>query len=142
MNNIRLEYQKLIDQTTKFYFTLCIALITLSFTFGLPTNITNTIAGLLIITSSILSVVSTVWLVRIRTIIRLLKAEINYLMETDKEAKKYFTFIDNEMEKQKRKKEYQIIYPHHNDNILPAIFLAVSFIGLISGILFNFIVPN
>jgi uncharacterized membrane protein YbhN (UPF0104 family) len=126
MERLRIEYQKMIDQTSRFYATLYLALIAFFSTHVIP--FTKTSPALLMVTGILLMVVAASWRWKIDSWNQLLEADIRYNKTKLKGYREYADFIHEELENAKIiKKKKGVLYPNFSDDLLPRILLMVSF---------------
>ena len=140
--DLRFKYQKVIDQTNKSCFYVYIALATLLATYVLKNNFQNHSDIFILIIGSVLSFFSLGWLLKIRSWNRLLDIDIKYLELKYEEAKEYYGFVNQELDKIRIiKKEYSKILPNYADDLLPVFLLiiaiAITFVGIIMTFIIN-----
>jgi len=127
-----MEYQKMIDQTSRFYATLYLGIFAFFSTHVIPFTKTSPI--LLVVAGILLMVVAATWRWKVDSWNQLLAADIEYNKTTREGYREYATFMHEELEKAKIiKKKKAILYPNFSDDILPRILLRVSFAIAIVG---------
>lgn len=128
-----MEYQKMIDQTTRFYTTLYLGLVAFFATHIMPFSVNS--AVYLTIAGALLIVVAATWRWKIDSWNQLLNADIKYNKCKTEGYREYSEFIQNELEKVKTlKKKKAVLYPNFSDDILPRILLMVSFMVAFAGL--------
>lgn len=132
MEKLRMEYQKMMYQTTRFYATLCLALIAFFTTHII--NLDKNSPVLLMVAGILLMSVAATWRWKIESWNELLRADIEYNKIKLPGYKEYNEFIYKEIENSKiRKKHKFIAFPNFMDDLLPRIMLTVSFMITLSG---------
>ncbi|MGB4292175.1 MAG: hypothetical protein WBJ37_04740 [Bacteroidales bacterium] len=134
MENIRLEYQKVIDQTTSIYATIFSGIIVFSMPNIFPLSPKS--SSIITVAGALLSVVSFVWWFKINYWHKLLKAELKYKAENNQDFKNYNDFIIAELKAlPKKPKEKDIQYTYFIEDTLPKLLCILSFTAMVVGIL-------
>ncbi len=131
MSDIRLKYQEVIDRTTKFFFTAYIALNALFIAQLDKACPTLNQIYILVVEISIMFLILLFWYLKIESLTKMLISEIAYLRNTDKEAEKYFSFIEKKMDEKKRKKQIKVIYPNYCDDSFPILCGILFIVSLV-----------
>lgn len=134
MEDPRIEYQKFIDQTSSFFFSITLAIPGFLFTIYLNfKNLPDLWFYLLFFGSFLMMAVCLNWWKKIELLASYRDAKIEYLKSSDPQTLAFYTFEKDYLEAKRKERKYKAFLPiEYYDDFYPK-FLAMAFLAM-SGI--------